>query len=308
MSIQTTYHANGKLLLTGEYLVLHGAKAIALPLKAGQHLTVSQNPESNSISWNAFYQDQLWFSCKLSADEFSVIETGSPEKAQTLSRLFQTVRKLNPELKIASGTNFETSLDADPEWGFGSSSTLVSLISQWSGVDPFQLNELVFSGSGFDVACAIAEGPIFYVRNKPVEKLDLNYPFDDQLFLLYSGQKMKTNPEVSSFLKKENPSAQLIQEISELSEEFGRCRIQEEFNRLIQQHEKLIGNLIGKMPVKKAYFPDFDGELKSLGAWGGDFYLVSTALPFSQVKKYFENKGLNTLLRWNDWILKRNQS
>ena len=39
LSFTTTYRANGKLLLTGEYLVLHGAKAIALPLKVGQQLT-----------------------------------------------------------------------------------------------------------------------------------------------------------------------------------------------------------------------------------------------------------------------------
>ncbi|MFY9151083.1 MAG: GYDIA family GHMP kinase [Prolixibacteraceae bacterium] len=308
MSILKPYHANGKLLLTAEYLVLHGAKAIALPLKSGQQLTVSQNPEANSILWNAYYQDQLWFSCKLSPDEFSVIETSSPGKAQILSKLFQNILKLNPGLSVATGTIFETVLDANPEWGFGSSSTLVSLISQWGGIDPFLLNELVFGGSGFDVACAKANGPIFYTRNEPVQKINLDYPFEDQLFLLYSGQKMKTNPEVSTFLKKSKPDERLVREISGLSDEFARCRNQEEFNRLIRLHENIIGILIGKTPVKQVYFPDFDGVLKSLGAWGGDFYLVSTAMPFQTVKKYFENKGLTTLLRWNDWILKRKQS
>jgi len=55
------------------------------------------------------------------------------------------------------------------------------------------------------------------------------------------------------------------------------------------------------------YFADFEGEIKSLGAWGGDFYLISTNLSYSGVKKYFENKGLNTLFRWDDLILKRQQ-
>ena len=308
MTIQTTYHANGKLLLTGEYLVLHGAKAIALPLQVGQHLRISHQADSDSIHWQATFQNQIWFSCVLSPIDYSVFKSTHSEKAQVISSLFQTLQNLNPEFSIPVGTQFETRLDSDPEWGFGSSSTLVSLLAQWAKVDAFQLNGQVFGGSGFDIACAQADGPIFYVRNEPIHEVELKYPFDDQLFLLYSGQKMKTNPEVSNFLKKEKPSAHLIQEISDLSGEFAQCANQEKFNQLILQHEKLIGNLIGKTPVKQAFFPDFDGELKSLGAWGGDFYLVSSELPFSRVEKYFANKGLTTLLRWNDWILKRNQS
>ena len=34
------FHANGKLLLTGEYAVLDGAKAIGLPTKRGQSLQI----------------------------------------------------------------------------------------------------------------------------------------------------------------------------------------------------------------------------------------------------------------------------
>jgi hypothetical protein len=92
--------------------------------------------------------------------------------------------------------------------------------------------------------------------------------------------------------------------MTSLSEAFAICREQSEFNRLIIQHEKLIAAVIGKTQVKSEYFADFEGEIKSLGAWGGDFYLVSTNLSFSGVKKYFENKGLSPLFRWDDLILK----
>ena len=40
-----TYRANGKLLLTGEYLVLKGALALALPTKLGQTMTVRHYEE-----------------------------------------------------------------------------------------------------------------------------------------------------------------------------------------------------------------------------------------------------------------------
>ena len=35
-----TFYSNGKLLLTGEYLVLNGAVALAIPTKFGQTLTI----------------------------------------------------------------------------------------------------------------------------------------------------------------------------------------------------------------------------------------------------------------------------
>ncbi|MDP2337781.1 MAG: GYDIA family GHMP kinase [Bacteroidota bacterium] len=305
MSFQSTYHANGKLLLTGEYLVLHGAKAIALPLKVGQQLSVSEENYSDSIHWQAFYDGQVWFSCKLNPTDFSVMNTSHPEKAETLSQIFQTIRTLNPAFRHNAGTKFETTLDANPEWGFGSSSTLISLLSQWAGVDPFALNELVFRGSGFDIACATADGPILYTRNNPVQPISLDYPFSDQLFLVYSGKKKKTAGEVESFLKEKKVSNQMIGEFSALADEFAGCRNLYEFNKLVHFHEQQVGKLIGKSPVKAVRFSDFEGEIKSLGAWGGDFYLISTELPFTEMKKYFENKGMDTVFRWDDLILKR---
>lgn len=303
VSPQSIYHANGKVLLTGEYLVLHGAKAIALPLNVGQQMQISERDGSDSIVWQAFYQDKVWFECRLNETDFSVQETSNAEKAETLSKLFQTIRKLDPEFSTKGGTKIKTALESNPDWGFGSSSTLVSLLAQWSGVDAFVINESIFNGSGFDIACATAPSPIFYKKGQAAQEISLNYPFADQLYFVYSGQKKPTKADVSAFLKREKPSAKIIREVSALSELFATCHNQKEFNRLLVQHEKLIGNLIGKIPVKQEYFADFSGEIKSLGAWGGDFYLVSTDLSFQQIKKYFENKGLGTMFHWHDLIL-----
>jgi len=291
--------------LTGEYLVLHGAKAIALPLKVGQKLTVTEGIQSDFMVWQASYNEQAWFSCELDREDFSVKSTSHPEKAQTLVNIFSTIKNLNPEFAPKAGTKFATSLDANPDWGFGSSSTLISLLSQWSGVDPFTLNERIFKGSGFDIACATADGPIFYTKGKPVQPITLDYPFAGQLFLVYSGRKKKTFSEVNMFLKEKKVFSPLIDEVSALADEFSVCCDQHEFNRLIRKHEQLVGALIGKTPIKPEYFADFEGEIKSMGAWGGDFYLVSANLSFSEVKKYFGDKGLDTIFRWNEQILKR---
>jgi mevalonate kinase len=306
LTFSTTYRANGKLLLTGEYLVLHGAKAIALPLKVGQQLMVSDESISDSIYWQAMSNGLVWFSCELNPTDFSIRNSSHQDKAELLSLIFKTIKSMNPEFAPKAGIQFETILESNPEWGFGSSSTLVSLLSQWAGIDSFKLNELVFNGSGFDIACAAADGPIFYIQNKPVEPLLLDYPFADQLFLVYSGRKKKTATEVSTFLKEKRVSAQLIDEVSALTDEFALCRDQTEFNLLIRLHEELVSKVIGRISVKPEYFGDFKGEVKSLGAWGGDFFLVSTnKLTFDEVGKYFENKGLMTVFKWGDLILKR---
>jgi mevalonate kinase len=44
-----TFYSNGKLLLTGEYLVLEGATALAVPTKFGQDLSVEKIKEPQVI-------------------------------------------------------------------------------------------------------------------------------------------------------------------------------------------------------------------------------------------------------------------
>ena len=51
------FKSNGKFLLTGEYLVLKGATALALPLKKGQSLEAEVlDSNDNLIYWDAFYK------------------------------------------------------------------------------------------------------------------------------------------------------------------------------------------------------------------------------------------------------------
>lgn len=219
-----TFRANGKLLLSGEYFVLHGAKALALPLKMGQQLKVCKEVPSNTILWKAFFMDVVWFWCELNPDNFDVIDSSDQNLASTLSQVLKTIRVLNPAFQPMGGTMLETSLDAHPDWGFGSSSTLISLLSQWAGVNPFKLNRRVFNGSGFDIACAMADGPIFYIQNHTAQRVDLDYPFAGQLLLVYSGKKRKTLHEVQTFLNERDVSPNLIQEVSALADEFAQCK------------------------------------------------------------------------------------
>ncbi|MEN8912246.1 MAG: GHMP kinase, partial [Polaribacter sp.] len=93
---------------------------------------------------------------------------------------------------------------------------------------------------------------------------------------------------------------QNIVRVSEISEAFVKATTLDAFNTLIIAHEKIIGEIIQITPVKERLFPDYFGEVKSLGAWGGDFVLVTGN---EQTPDYFKNKGFNTVLRYHEIIL-----
>ena len=71
------FHANGKLLITGEYLVLKGALALAVPLNKGQTLTVDESNESG-LHWRAEIPNGFWFEVKFN-DKLTILETTDPQ-------------------------------------------------------------------------------------------------------------------------------------------------------------------------------------------------------------------------------------
>ena len=55
------FYSNGKLLLTGEYVVLDGAKALAIPTKHGQSLKVTPIAEPKLIWKSIDATGNVWF-------------------------------------------------------------------------------------------------------------------------------------------------------------------------------------------------------------------------------------------------------
>ena len=65
------YYSNGKLLITGEYVVLDGALSLAVPTKFGQSLSIEAVDEPK-ISWNSFNSDgSIWFENTFSINEIA---------------------------------------------------------------------------------------------------------------------------------------------------------------------------------------------------------------------------------------------
>ena len=297
------YRANGKLLLTGEYLVLKGALALALPLRFGQTLTVRHCEDS--LLWNANKPNGRWFSTTFNND-LEVLSTDDQPKAAKLAEILKAVHKLNPSA-FQEGLRFETHLDFDPEWGLGSSSTLISNLAQWAHVNPYELLNMTFGGSGYDIACATAEQPIFYqlYDGQPqANPADFDPSFAHQLYFIYQGQKQQSSKEVKSFNQRmqEYDFKADLEHVSEISQKLPTISTLADFRQCIDTHEAILARCLDREPVK-GHFPDFKGSLKSLGAWGGDFLLAATELPYEEVVAYFQDKGLSTIFKYKDLIL-----
>ena len=296
------YYSHGKFLLTGEYLVLKGALALAIPVRLGQSMVV-ETVHTPSLQWNAYKPDGPWLSATFSPDHLDVIDTDDPSKALKLSRILTAVRELNPSV-FKPGLRFETHLGFNPEWGLGSSSTLISNLAQWAEVDPYQLLKKTVGGSGYDVACATASTPIFYRLDNEMPQISpvaFDPPFAEQLFFVYQGKKQHSAKEVADFHARiqQNDFSGDIEVVSDISRALPDVTTLDEFQRLIDRHEAIIGHCLDRQPVKQQ-FPDFEGSLKSLGAWGGDFLLAATEWPLEKVKEYFYSKGLDTIFKYQE--------
>ena len=328
------YHANGKFLLTGEYLVLRGALSLALPLKLGQTLSV-ETRHGTSLQWDAHKPDGHWFSVSLDPENFEIIHCTDQNKAKKLAQILQAVKILNPNAFEGNDLKFTTRLDFDPNWGLGSSSTLIANLAQWADVNPYELLKLTFGGSSYDIACATAEGPIYYQliekvsdclekgffesplpplkggsakrqseTTRKIEPVYFKPSFAEHLFFVYQGQKQSSSKEVKAFLEKTNPIdlQKDIETVSEISRAVPKCETLDDFGLLMQCHERIIARCIGQTPVQKR-FPDFEGTLKSLGAWGGDFILAATEWGENQVREYFKGKGLEVVFGYKEIVL-----
>jgi hypothetical protein len=105
--------------------------------------------------------------------------------------------------------------------------------------------------------------------------------------------------------KRALPSNRTIQRISVLSEQMLSCNRLAKFQMLLNDHEHLVSDYIGMTPVRERLFSDFDGSVKSLGAWGGDFVMAASNLDAKETLHYFSTKGVTPLFRFNQIVLNK---
>ena len=221
------FYSNGKLLITGEYLVLEGAKSLALPTVLGQDLCVSTS-DNPGIRWKSFdHQDQIWFETDLRYDE--IISGGDPENREIRNMLINILHSAyiqNPQFVIEKkNLMIETHLDFDRSWGLGTS---------------------------------------------------------------------------SNYKKRELVSQATIEMINQLTQSISTTEDFDKFCSDLEQHEEIISKALGVVTIKKQLFQGFQGTIKSLGGWGGDFILAAAR---ENPTHYFQSKGYETILPYSELIL-----
>jgi mevalonate kinase len=303
-----SYYAHGKLLLTGEYLVLVGAKALALPLKVGQVLEVVQKDSGGEIlRWKSWVPNGIWFEGSFDVRSLSMIKGSDKSIGLRLEEILRKTRLLNPQFLIGQEVDVTTTLEFDPQFGLGSSSTLILNLARWANVDPFELQKITFHGSGYDIACGKAEKPLIYsLKNDlpQIEPVDFNPVFSDRLYFVYLGHKERSLDAVKRFNKKQSYSDIDLKRISEITNRLAQLQSLAEFEKLLREHEKIMASVLGRETIQKQRFSFYkDGVVKSLGAWGGDFVLVTSPMATNDFKSLMKQHGFHTVYPYQELVL-----
>jgi mevalonate kinase len=301
--MEQTFYSNGKLLLTGEYAVLDGAKALALPTQFGQDLVV-QKGKNREIHWKSFDSDgSLWFEERIGFDSIINSADFADTVKSTLVKILQEASLLNPDFLKTEGYTVETHLTFPRSWGLGTSSTLINNIAQWLQIDAFVLLNNSFGGSGYDIACAQNDTPVMYqlVDGQPhVETVGFNPAFKDQLYFVYLNKKQNSKSAIAAYHQHKAAKDSIVTEISLITNAVTKTTATDSFIALLENHENILSPVLELEKVKDLLFEDFTGAVKSLGAWGGDFVL---AVSQTDPTDYFKAKGYRTVIPFSQMIL-----
>lgn len=300
------YYSNGKLLITGEYVVLDGALSLAIPTQLGQSLIVEPIDQPKLLWKSIDEKGKCWFETELKSSDINKksIEN-SNDIAKRLLDILKAAKKLNPTfLHKNQGFKITTKLDFKKDWGLGTSSTLINNIAQWAKIDPYTLLKMTFGGSGYDIACAQHDYPITYQikhNQSIVSEVSFNPTFHKHLYFIYLNKKQNSRDGIAQYRLNPTNKNISINKINAITKEMISCNSLSEFENLLTNHELIISRLINQKPIKEQYFTDFNGSIKSLGAWGGDFMLVASQ---KNPESYFKNKGFETIIPFQEMILK----
>jgi hypothetical protein len=202
------------------------------------------------------------------------------------------------------GGSAETFLEFPNDYGWGSSSTLISLVAQWAEVDALALHFATQNGSGYDVVCALASGPIRYTRTGPASaewvSVSLAHWPHNTLYLVHLGEKQRSAQDVVRY-RSLSLDPLLLDAVGAAAERLFHAAKPEEWSEAARAHEAAIGQILGRTPVAETRFANYPHAVKSLGAWGGDFVLAQVREASDLL--WFKEHGFSTVLPWSDCVV-----
>lgn len=296
------YKSNGKLMLTGEYMALKGAETFAVPLQFGQTLEIEE-VDHPLVYWRTLFNKELIFHAIFDTDRFDILETNDTQKAEWVQRVLKAIREQKQNFLINKGAEATALIDLPMNYGWGSSSSFIANLCKWAGANPFWVNMSVGGGSGYDIACANANKPLLFsnqYNNPKYTEIDFDPPYKRNLWFIFQENKMNTADAIRGFRKKKIGRKD-IHRISEISRQVTATQRLNELMELIKEHEQIISRLLNIPPIAEKY-TDFNGVVKSLGAWGGDFMLAASEMSGADVISYFTDKERPTMFNWTEIV------
>lgn len=283
--------ANGKLLLSGEYFVLDGAQALACPTKYGQTLEIIK---LDSFSWESISHDQqVWLQLQNSEGK-----TGAEKKL---------IEILNAIPDFEFQNHFKMTMDFPRDWGLGSSSTLIALLADYFRVNPYELNDKIFQGSGYDIACAFSETPILYSNETKytpqIKAVQISETLKKHCYFAYLNKKQDSREGIHLYRRVMHNKSKFIQEISIITKELIEKQNLQDWLYLMGKHEEIISSALSLHRGADSVLKGLPYFSKSLGAWGGDFVLILTEDSFENVKMELSQLGIEFIFRYEDLLI-----
>jgi len=301
-----TLHAHGKLLISAEYMVMHGSSALAVPLQMGQSLERIRSDKKDLLLWDAFYENRKWFHATFDPLHLKILESNDHDKALRLRKMLEATIELMPSFqKELFRWDVETSLEFSPRWGFGSSSTLTVLLAEWAGINPLDLHFMTARGSGYDVACAIADGPIIYqIRDGSPQYRHIPFhpPFSDHIYFAWLGMKQNTEKHLDQVIEKIEPGYEDVHHFSRLTEQMIAATDLQTFGKLMDEHENALSQLLKMERISETRLKSLPGHVKSLGAWGGDFVMILSHVNEEELFTYLYDRDIQVIFRFDELV------
>lgn len=283
--------------------MLDGAEALCLPLPCfTQALQIETNSTAAAphIHWRSYdHREELWFEGRF--DHRGVaIEATDADVAHTLEKMFK-ISLIQNSMCLHTPVIATTTMNFNRQWGLGTSSTLICNLAQWTGVDRYRYLDGM-PGSGYDLASADRASPFIYQltpKERKVEPVEIKWKFSEYLYFVYLNQKVNSRSSVSSHHSaREAPNDEIISRMTTLTRELVRAGTLSEFEQILSRHEEILSALLRRPTIQSELFSSYPYVVKSLGAWGGDFCMLTTRSPDDLL--YFRKLGYNQIFSFDE--------
>jgi hypothetical protein len=139
--------------------------------------------------------------------------------------------------------------------------------------------------------------------SQEIKSVNFNPSFKNDIYFVHLNKKQNSRDGIKQYRENTSDLSSTIEKVNAITQHMITCESLGGFQKLMDDHELLISEIIKETPIKARIFNDFNGSIKSLGAWGGDFVMVAA---HDNPTAYFKANGYETILSYSEMVLSPN--